>query len=422
ARRAAAAHGDDASRGLLRGLAFALVDEADSVFIDEARTPLILSGPGRANFRPETLEAAAALADRLERPRDWRLQTGENRAELTEAGRARLAALGPTDGALANRVVREELALKALTARWVMRRDEHYLVRDGEVVIIDEYTGRTMPDRFWSDGLHQLVELSEGLEPSDGRVTLARTTYQRFFRRYDRLAGMSGTARETAAELHRVYRLPVATLPTHRPSRRRVLPARVHASAEAKWRDIAEEAGRLRTTGVPVLIGARSVAASRQASQALDAAGLSHELLSADQDAEEAEKIGRAGRAGGITVATNMAGRGADIKLDEAARACGGLHVLMSETHDSGRIDRQLMGRAGRQGDPGAFRAILSLEDPLLDRMGAWVRGLPPGPWRLWIIAFARRAAERTHARMRRDLLRQDERLGDALSFSGPED
>lgn len=425
-RRLGALHGraGEGPPTLLRGLAFALVDEADSVLIDEARTPLILSGEGPALFDAALLGAAQALAGALERGRDWRIEATERRILLTREGRQSLEAAATLgDPRLRNRTLREELAVKALSAQHLFERDVHYLVRDGRVVIVDEYTGRTMPDRFWTEGLHQLVELKEGLEPSRGRVTLARTTYQRFFRRYDRLAGMTGTAREVAAEIWRVYRLPIAPIPTHRPVRRVVQPARVFGTEAAKWAAVAAEAARLSASGVPVLIGARSVAASAAVSAALAGAGVAHEMLSAAQDAEEARKIAEAGRPGQVTVATNMAGRGADIPLGPGVAARGGLHVLMTERHDSARVDRQLAGRAARQGEPGVFVAMLSRQDALLADYGSVLaRTLARWPGQAaarLALGLAQARAERVHARMRHDLLRQDEVLNDAMAFAG---
>lgn len=406
--------------GLLRGLAFALIDEADSVLIDEARTPLILSGQGPANFDPELLEAAAELIEHLE-PRHYRVLTTERRIELKLSGADVLEEHAPS--VLSNRVVREELAVKALTARFLFERDQEYLVRDGKVQIVDEYTGRVMPDRFWTDGLHQLIELKEGVEPSGGRVTLARTTYQRFFRRYHKVAGMTGTAREVAAELWRTYGLATVTIPTHRPVRRRVLPARVLATSQAKWRAIGEQTAKLHERGIPVLIGTRSVATSETAAQILTQRGIPHIVLSAAQDAEEADKIAQAGQPGQVTVATNMAGRGADIKLGEGVAELGGLHVIMSDLHDTKRVDRQLAGRAGRQGNPGWFRPYLSMEDSLMqDERSVVFRFLGGVGFRRLVLRLAQRRAERRHTRMRRDLLRQDEVFSDAMSFSGQPD
>jgi preprotein translocase subunit SecA len=252
-------------------------------------------------------------------------------------------------------------------------------------------------------------------------------TYQRFFRRYRRLSGMTGTAKEVAGEMWRVYRLAVARIPTNRPSRRRVLADRVVRNADAKWKLIAREAARLATRGVPVLIGTRSVAASQDMSATLTAAGIAHVVLNAAQDSTEAAIVAEAGQPGRVTVATNLAGRGTDIALADGVAARGGLHVIMSERHDAGRIDRQLAGRCARQGDPGVFRAILSLGDPLLRGSGLWITrvvaamllpiyGASIGRWAL---RRAQRRAEQVHARIRRDLLRNDESLDHVLAFSG---
>ncbi|SNR79786.1 hypothetical protein [Puniceibacterium sediminis] len=431
-RRVRAIYGDNRQKsgaigGMMRGLAFALIDEADSILIDEARTPLILSGEGPALFDPEILRKAEQLTWRLAH-HDFRIIGKERRIELTASGRKRLDA-AKVDGLLANRAAREELVVKALSARHLFLRDEQYLVRDGKVEIIDEYTGRVMSDRFWVDGLHQMIEQKEGLEPSKGRITLARTTYQRFFRRYDRIAGMSGTIREVAPELWRTYGVAVATIPSNRKVKRKIKPARIFVADSEKWSAIAAEAKRLNNKSVPVLIGTRTVAASKRASDALGAAELRHNVLSAEHFAEEAEVISRAGLAGQVTIATNMAGRGADIGLDPESRATGGLHVIMSEPHDSTRIDRQLAGRAGRQGDPGQFQPFLALDDPLLAQYDAtWLSRTARWIWplRSWLARYAfhraQARAETLHMQMRRDLHKQDEVLSDAMSFSGEPD
>ena len=419
---------DDAAAGVvLRGLHFAIVDEADSVLVDEARTPLILSQKAFADEQAELFEQALELARGLERGTDYLTLENDRSIVLTPGAVDRLRHLATElGGPWKNRVYREELIVQALTANHLMRRDEHYIVRDGKVEIVDEYTGRVMPDRFWTDGLHQMIELKEGCTISGGRVTLARMTYQRFFRRYRRLAGLTGTAREIAHELWCVYRLVIAQIPPNRPSRRRMHQPLVVPDLEAKWQLIAKKAGELSARGVPVLIGTRSVATSNEASGYLTAAGLPHVVLNAAQDAAEADIVAAAGEPGRITIATNMAGRGTDIALSSAARDNGGLHVIMSEIHDSGRIDRQLAGRAARQGDPGAFIPILSLRDSLLDtlsfsekllvRIGYRICGERAGRWAM---RHAQRRAERLHAGMRNSLLRSDEILDHALAFSG---
>jgi preprotein translocase subunit SecA len=418
----------DGEHLLLRGLHFAIVDEADSVLIDEARTPLILSRDASSEAETALYALAVHTARGLERGRDYLLQADEQRIVLTAAGIARIEAETAVHGGpWRSRVHREDLCAQALTALHLMKRDEQYLVRDGKVQIIDEYTGRVMADRFWSDGLHQMVEIKEACTLSGKRMTLARMTYQRFFRRYRRLAGMTGTAREVSGEMWRVYRLAVARIPTNRPSRRRVLRDHVVPSAAAKWRMIADEAGRLAARGVPILIGTRSVAASDEMSAHLAKAGIAHVVLNAAQDTTEATIIAEAGQPGRVTVATNLAGRGTDIALADGVAERGGLHVIMSERHDAGRIDRQLAGRCARQGDPGVFRAILSLSDPLLTASGLWLTRrlatslMPLFGTRIgrWALHRAQRRAERVHARMRRDLLHNDENLDHVLAFSG---
>ena len=414
-------------RVVMRGLHFAIVDEADSVLIDEARTPLIISGEAEPGNERQIAEQALGLVETLESGTDFTLRADERRITLTDRGKRRLDALAePLGGIWNSRMRREETACRALAAMHLYMRDEHYIVSDGKVRIVDEYTGRVMGDRSWSQGLHQLVEAKEGCEITGRKVPLARLTYQRFFRRYRRLAGMSGTARETARELWTVFGLPVARVPTNRPLRRVHAPPRICATAEDKWRLIAQRAGECQRQGRSVLIGTRSVGASEAASRYLDRAGIEHVVLSAAQDENEAEIIASAGRPGRVTIATNMAGRGVDIRLDDGVVALGGLHVIVSERHDAGRIDRQLAGRCGRQGDPGSVESILSLEDPLLEFLGS--SRLPrlarlPGPLGQWAcrMAFdrAQSRAERLHSKMRRELVKVDKRLDTLLAFSG---
>ncbi len=421
--------GDEArcDKLVMRGLNFAIVDEADSVLVDEARTPLIISGETNPAEEERRALDAMTLVESLEEGEDYQILREERRIELTEAGRRRLAERAHSLGDLwMGSIRREEAARSALSALRLFHRDEHYLVRDDTVQIIDEYTGRIMADRSWGEGLHQLIEAKEGCKVTGQKVPVARMTYQRFFRRYRRLSGMTGTARELAGELWSVYRLPVVRIPRHRPVRRKSRTDRVCTSLEEKWWCIAESVARLHAEGRPVLLGTRSVAASKTASSHLTKAELPHVVLSAAQDREEAEIIARAGEPGRITIATNMAGRGVDIKLDPVVIERGGLHVIMSERHDAGRIDRQLLGRCARQGEPGSTQAILSLEDSLLEQFGGGLLGRlahlpgPPGQW-LGRLAFrhAQRRAERTHSRMRRELLRFDQKLNTLLAFSG---
>jgi preprotein translocase subunit SecA len=417
------AGGDGGKRLLLRGLQFAIVDEADSVLVDEARTPLILSAPVDASKEEGVYRQAMELAQQLE-PAHFRVDDGH--VELTPAGVERLRALAqPLGGVWSGPRRSERFVCQALTAVERYQRDKHYLVRDGKVQIIDESTGRLMPDRSWEQGLHQLIEIKEGVEVTGRRETLARISYQRFFRRYLHLAGMTGTASEVRGELWSVYRLRVARIPTNRPVRRVHLPERVYGTAPDKWRAVIESIRQRRLAGQPVLVGTRSVAASEELARLLEAAGLPFRLLNARQDADEAQIVAGAGEPGCITVATNMAGRGTDIKIAPEVAAKGGLHVICTERHESGRIDRQLFGRCGRQGDPGSCEAILAADDDLAATHAAWVSSalarLERVPQRAgrFLYWFAQRRAESANSRMRRALLYMDDSLGDLLAFSG---
>jgi preprotein translocase subunit SecA len=413
---------------VLRGLYYAIVDEADSVLVDEARTPLIISKNLEDRFDGATCELALQVARNLVPGTDFEVYSDERRVALRPEGCRSIDTMTNAGSrAWQTKVIREEAVRQALTALHLFHRDHHYIVNDGAVRIVDEYTGRIMEDRFWSNGLHQLIEMKEGCDPSVPRATVARMTYQRFFRRYCMLAGMSGTIREVAREVWSVYRLRVTPIPMNRRLNVRMVEDTICNSVPEKWRRIAERARAIHETGAPVLIGTRSIEASRQASAALERLGLEHIVLNAEQSRREAEIIAQAGRIGSITVATNMAGRGTDIKLGEGADASGGLHVIMSERHDSRRIDRQLAGRCGRQGEPGSFEAILSLDDALIVNDGnphiACVARLAAPHLGDWIaratMRLAQRRAERLHLRMRRDLLKSDQISSDNLAFSG---
>jgi preprotein translocase subunit SecA len=414
-------------RTVMRGLHFAIVDEADSVLVDEARTPLIISRETSPDQEQRWAETSLDLVSQLEIEQDYKILRNERRVELTSAGLERLAGLGDELGGIwRSSVRREEAARQALTALNLFERGDHYLVQDGKVQIVDEYTGRIMADRSWSEGLHQLVEAKEGCAVTGRKVPMARITYQRFFRRYQRLAGMTGTAREVKRELWAVYRLAVTRIPTNLPTRRQRLPTRILASTELKWQAIAERVKELRAAGHAVLVGTRSVAASETLSELLSEAGLDHEVLNAAQDKREAEIIAQAGISGRITVATNMAGRGVDIPVDDTVLEKDGLHVILSERHDASRIDRQLAGRCGRQGEPGVSQAILSLEDHLLELMHPaivrWTGALHTSVRNavaLFVFQCSQRRAERAHSVARRALLKHDQKLGVLLAFSG---
>jgi preprotein translocase subunit SecA len=417
-----------ARRLTMRGLFYAIVDEADSVLVDGARTPLVIANRGEQSAQRATLEAALHVARSFAHGVHFSLNPRERRVELLPAGQAKLATSGENFQAAVRGPRRgEALVAQALAALHVYERDKHYLVRDDRVQIIDESTGRILPGRSWEQGLHQMIEAKEGCTITDEQSAIARITYQRFFRRYLRLAGMTGTAREVSGELWSVYRLPVVRVPTSRPLARRDLGTHVVANAREKWRAIAERTRALHAEGRPVLIGTRSVEASEQLSAVLNASGLAHDLLNARQDGHEAQIIARAGERGRITVATNMAGRGTDVRLGAGVADVGGLHVIATELHEASRIDRQLHGRCGRQGDPGSFETLVALDDDLvrsfmgtagricvriLTRTGARRLNRIPLRW-------AQARAERYYASVRRELRETDDRLQDALAFAG---
>jgi preprotein translocase subunit SecA len=418
-------------RVLLRGLCFVIVDEADSVLVDEARTPLIISNRGDTSSEEKIYNEAITIARQLTSGIDFSIRPRDRDVELSDRGRAHAAELAEQYGGMwvgARR--REELIRRALSAVHLFQRDKHYLVRAGKVQIVDEYTGRVMADRSWERGLHQMIEAKEGCAITGQQETLARISYQRFFRRYLRVAGMTGTGREVARELWAVYRLPVVTIPTNRPTQRRHVTDEIYLTAEEKWTAIVETLRRLQRDDRPILVGTRSVAASEHLSALLSAANVRHQVLNARQDQEEAEIVAKAGERGRITVATNMAGRGTDIRLAPGVAELGGLHVLATERHDARRIDRQLFGRGGRQGDPGSFQSITSVEDEIVQDIFKgyaaklckrfWQSGKPLPAWLgRMLLGTAQRLAERHHARTRSDLLRVDDQLSDLLAFTG---
>jgi preprotein translocase subunit SecA len=419
---------------LLRGLHFAIVDEADSVLIDEARTPLILSGIQESAANASGLyDSALDIARRLVPGEEFHVRAHEKTIRLTDRGEGKIAKLAAgLPGLWVIRRAREELVQHALAALHLYRRDVQYIVADGKVQIVDEYTGRVMPDRSWESGIHQLIEAKEHCAITERRKTLAQITYQRFFRRYMHLCGMTGTAIEPAGELRAVYGLPVVRIPTNQPLQRMNSGSRMLPTAELKWKTVVESVHAAAHAGRAVLVGTRSVEASEHISQLLRKAGLNPVVLNARQDREEAEIVARAGQPGRITVATNMAGRGTDIQLHPAVRDAGGLHVVLTEYHESRRIDRQLFGRAGRQGDPGSYESIVALDDELFRRFAANLlrqlvnkgarstRPIPPVIARA-LRSYSQSAAKRLHWRARRIALAQDQRLNKILGFAGTE-
>ena len=354
---------------LMRGLCMALVDEADSVLIDEARSPFILAREVHDDAAQAQCREALAIARRLAPGEHFELDPALRRASLTALGQQRCLAddaAGRADPVWVHRRQRRELVEAALAALHLYQADVHYLVRNGQVEIIDATTGRIAEGRRWAGGMHQLIELKEGCAPSATQRTTAQLTYQRFFPRYWRLAGMSGTLVEARHELRAVYGLAVERVGLRLPSRRSHAPACLYAGSAARWRAVLERITAAHAAGRPVLIGTESLVDSEHLCARLQQLGLPHQRLDARQDQHEAECIARAGEAGCITVSTNLAGRGTDIVLGSGVAERGGLLVIACQQNASARIDRQLHGRAGRAGDPGSVVTLLALDHGLL--------------------------------------------------------
>lgn len=350
---------------------FALVDEADSVLIDEARTPLIISAiSSEGKHQMETAYRwSAEHASEFEEDEHYEYDHEKRKVELTGEGRHLVRKLPHPEGMDGVGLIDAyEYIERAVKVRRDFHRDQHYVVSsDGEIVIVDESTGRLAEGRKWRDGIHQAIEAKEEIEVTLETGQAARVTVQDYFMRFSHLAGMTGTGITSAREFHKVYKMHVIQIPTNRPSRRQQLASFVAGTSDSKWDAIVQEIQELNGQGRPVLIGTRTIENSELLSRLLEAAGIPHQVLNAHQIAKEAEIVAEAGHTGRVTVATNMAGRGTDIKLGESVADMGGLHVICTEMHDSARIDRQLIGRCGRQGDPGSFRQYLSLDDPVLE-------------------------------------------------------
>ena len=359
------------SRRVLRGLNFCIVDEADSILIDESRTPLIISGGAKTSASQYTV--ADRFCKTLKKEVEYVIDVKEKTVNLTDEGNKKAERMfgirNLYDPEYADLVHRIHNALKA---NYIMIRDVDYLVdAEGQVQIIDQFTGRVLPGREWSDGLHQAVQAKENVEIKQETVTMATITYQNFFRLYKKLAGMTGTAKTEEEEFRKIYNMRVMPIPTNRPIQRIDALDYVYARKAPKLRALIKEVKERHEKGQPILIGTVSVESSEEISAMLTEAGLPHEMLNAKNHAREAEIISHAGEKGHITLATNMAGRGTDIKINDEVRALGGLCVFGTERHESRRIDNQLRGRAGRQGDPGFTRFYVSFEDTLLIRFAA---------------------------------------------------
>jgi preprotein translocase subunit SecA len=397
---------------------FALVDEADSILIDEARTPLIISALPTEEQRlaVECFKWSTSVIKEFVEDEDYEYDHEKKTVELTREGRQKVRLL-PQPAALdtVGMVNIYQYIERAILVDREYHLDRQFVVRDGEIVIVDEFTGRLAEGRKWRDGIHQAVEAKAGVEVTVATGQAARITVQDFFLRYEYLGGMTGTAMGSARELRRIYRCHVLPIPTNRPAIRQRLPNRVFGDADVKWAAVVDEVCQLHAAGRPILIGTRSIDKSELLSKLLDDRGIEHQVLNANHVEAEADIVAQAGRRGKVTVSTNMAGRGTDIKLGEGVSDLGGLHVICTEMHDASRIDRQLIGRCGRQGDPGTFRQYLALDDDLL------LAGLGPdksrklkelgktstGPFDPLSKLFskAQRKIERRHFRQRKSLM-----------------
>jgi len=348
---------------------YCVVDEADSILIDEARTPLIIGSIGEDAVEQitQTYAWSAHHASLYEENDDYEYDHEKRKVELTYAGRQRVRALPKpdlvSDMGLVDLYEYSERAVKVFRD---FHLDQHYVVVDGEITIVDESTGRLAEGRKWRDGIHQAIEAKENVEITVATGQAARITIQDLFLRYRYLGGMTGTARSATREFRKVYKLNVIQIPTNRPNQRKQWQDEVSGNADAKWAAIVDEVRRVHEEGRPVLIGTRSIEKSETLSRQLDDAGINHQVLNAHEVEREADIVAQAGHGGKVTVATNMAGRGTDIKLSDGVADIGGLHVICTELHDSARIDRQLIGRCARQGDPGSFRQFMSLDDDVL--------------------------------------------------------
>ncbi len=419
------------SQFLLRGLSFAILDEADSLLIDEARTPLILTRNVDTKEKQSIYSQILTLAKSLENNIDFFVDQKQRLIQLSRAGQQKLSRslLSETGPGIGKRMG-EELVCHALHAMHLLQKDRDYLVQDSKVHIIDANTGRSTPDRSWEKSLHQFVEAKENCPFTQTREQLGRLTYQRFFGRYLGLSGMTGTAREVGSELWSVYGLKVRQIPLHRPSRRCELPPRVFSGLKVKWTAVIALVKRHQSIGQPVLIGTGSLADSEMLSKKLSRANVVHQVLNARQDKAEAKIVANAGQKGQVTVATNMAGRGTDIPLGHGVERLGGLHVIATSLNQAKRIDRQLFGRCARQGDPGSHQFLLSLEDELISnncpslvhrfliqstkKNRYFINAL-----NMYFIKQAQKGIEYRDFLARKALLKHDSHTSRMLSFSG---
>lgn len=416
---------------LLQGLCFAIVDEVDSALIDDAVTPLILSYEGDSRDELVISFTALSLAQRLSQGSDFSVDHNHRRVRLTAQGETCIEGLAQgLEGVWQSRRYCVERVSQALACLHVYIRDVDYLVKNEQVILIDQSTGRVMPDRKLQNGLHQMLEAKEKCEVSGRSHTLASLSFQKFFPRYTLLAGMSGTVVEAASELCATYGLGVVPIPTHESVNRNYSGARFASTEEEYLQWMGDAIEQRITKGQPVLVGTRSLAHSEKLSACLSARGLTHSVLNARQDEEEATLIAQAGQASRVTIATNMAGRGTDIKITEGVRAAGGLHVIVSQLNDSARVDRQLIGRCSRQGDPGSYEYLIAPDDQVWgrrDRKPQRLRGTTrllsrTGMGSRRLLSRARRLQHRIEEdqrALRRQVARADNQMQENLAFTG---
>jgi preprotein translocase subunit SecA len=415
-----------------RGLACAIVDEVHHVLIDDAGSPLIIS-----QATADTAEDAQAhllarsLVPDLREGGDYRFDAAAGLAQLTSRGSEIVHSDEyPVPWKVLLRPWSEYVE-QALRVELLMRRDVHYVVQEGEVRVVDESTGRIFAERSWRDGLHQAIEAKEGVTITADKRSIARITRQRFFRLYDRRCGMTGTAVGSEAEFREFYGLNVVVIPLHKPGRRTVCPSRCFADDNAKWSAVVEEVRQVHASGRPVLVGTRSIVDSETLAQRLQDRDVPHLLLNGVQDADEAGIVAQAGRSYAVTIATNMAGRGTDIKLGRGVAEKGGLHVIATQRHSSRRIDRQLIGRCARQGDPGSARFFLSADDEIIRTHRPWLartmRRAANSQGEIladfdFAIRHTQRVAEKTGHRRRRQLFHSDRQRDTSMAKFAGED
>ncbi len=417
---------------ILRGIDTVIVDEADSILIDEAVSPLIISRSRENQVFIDAVKAAGTLAERFNVNEHYDVHEKYRLVELNEAGKVLLDDLGHRlPGIWKGRSRREELLTQALLARTFYEPEVHYVVSEGKVVIVDEYTGRMMPGRSWGNGLHQAVEAREGVEVTPPSETVVRMSFQTFFRLFRQISGMTGTASEAADEFWRIYHLPVMRVPNHVPCIRQILAPVISPDKTARRAAIVQEVLVHHSGGEPVLVGTRNVADSEALAAQLHAQGIDAQVINAVRHETEAEIVSHAGERGKVTIATNMAGRGTDIKLGADLDGSGGLHVIVTERHNSARIDRQLVGRSARQGDPGSARVYMSLDDEILVQgvpsvvvtILRWMLGKAPvlaGPLIRGAFSWAQWVRQRYSFRQRRQVLLTDNWLEESITFGDP--